>query len=193
MSSCWIAKMRTNHDSCDIFKQFEIHRLSANHHLSKYFECLDRPLGTDRLAGLNTKVISSRTCANLKLRETARLAKTSQACAIQDLEILDTLLGNVVQERWSLIKSISPGIFAWSVSCLILACTLQSDSLSAICKFGGFGGALLLTLLLLRKYLQLRNVVPYRHKVRGLIRAFKNGTIRYRELEEVLVRPLSWK
>ncbi|KAI6776600.1 hypothetical protein HG530_000545 [Fusarium avenaceum] len=172
--------MRTNHDSCDIFKQFEIHRLSANHHLSKYFECLDRPLGTDRLAGLNTKVISSRTCANLKLRETARLAKTSQACAIQDLEILDTLLGNVVQERWSLIKSISPGIFA-------------CDSLSAICKFGGFGGALLLTLLLLRKYLQLRNVVPYRHKVRGLIRAFKNGTIRYRELEEVLVRPLSWK
>lgn len=54
-------------------------------------------------------------CANLKLRETARLAKTSQACAMKDLEILDTLLGNVVQERWPLIKFISPGIFAWYV------------------------------------------------------------------------------
>src|SRR5690242_6778025 len=55
-----MANMTKNYHSCDIFEQFEIHRLSANRHLSKYFECLDQPQGTDRLAGLNTKVISSR-------------------------------------------------------------------------------------------------------------------------------------
>ncbi|SPJ71945.1 uncharacterized protein FTOL_01673 [Fusarium torulosum] len=186
-----MANMTKDHDSCDIFKQFEIHRLSANHYLSKYFECLDRPQGTDHRAGLNTKVIPSRTCANLKVRENVRLAKTLQACAIQDLEILDNLLGNFVEERRPLIKSISPGIVAWSVSCLILACTLQGNSLSATFKFGGFGGTLLLTLRLLRKYLQLRTAVPFQHKVRGLIRAFKNGTIRHRELDEVLILPLS--
>ncbi|CAJ0550786.1 Ff.00g107160.m01.CDS01 [Fusarium sp. VM40] len=109
--------MTANYDRCDIFKQFEIHRLSANHHLSKYFECLDRPQGTDSFAGLNTKVIPSRTAwANLKLRETARLAKTLQACAIQDLEILDNFLDNMLRERRSLIKSISPSIVAWQQS-----------------------------------------------------------------------------
>ncbi|KAH7242044.1 hypothetical protein BKA59DRAFT_513555 [Fusarium tricinctum] len=185
-----MANMTKNYDSCDIFEQFEIHRLSANHHLSKYFECLDRPQGTDRLAGLNTKVISSRTCMNLNVCGNAGLAKTSHTCAIQDLEILDKLLSHIVLERRSLIKPISPGIFAWSISCLILAYTLQGNSLSAAFKFGGFGGTFLLTLRLLRKYLQLRTVVPFQHKVRGLIRAFKNGTIRYRELEEVLIFPL---
>ncbi|KAM0208458.1 hypothetical protein ACHAPQ_000126 [Fusarium lateritium] len=101
--------------SCDVLRQFELHRLSANQHLSKYFECLERPQDTDSLAGLNTKAIPSQTYTDLKVRDNARLAKTSQACAIRDLDILDKILGEIKQKQCSLLKCLSPGIAAWYV------------------------------------------------------------------------------
>ncbi|KAM0186288.1 hypothetical protein ACHAPI_011774 [Fusarium lateritium] len=105
--------MTVDRGSCDVLKQFELHRLSANQHLSKYFECLERPQDTDRFAGLNTKAIPSRTYTDLKVRDNARLAKTSQACAIRDLEVLDKILGEIKQTQCSLFKSLSPGL--WGV------------------------------------------------------------------------------
>ncbi|CAF3637039.1 unnamed protein product [Fusarium graminearum] len=66
------------------------------------------------------------------------------------------------------------------------------DGLSGLLvfKLGTFAGAALLTIHFVRECQKQTQLVPLQHKVRGLIRAFKNGTIRYRDLDEVLLASL---
>lgn len=69
--------------------------------------------------------------------------------------------------------------------------TSQGDLTVLFFKIGTVSGALAMATQLARKFLQLRKITPLQHKVRGLVRAFKNGTIRYRDSEEVMLSSLN--
>jgi hypothetical protein len=75
--------------------------------------------------------------------------------------------------------------------CFIGPYVNSQGDLTAFFKIIAVSGALSITAQLVRKFLQLRKVTPLQHKVRGLVRAFKNGTIRYRDSEEVMISPLN--
>ncbi|KAL5601724.1 hypothetical protein FOBRF1_009257 [Fusarium oxysporum] len=117
-------------------------------------------------------------------------ARLSQTNAIQDLVKLDAILGQIKQQERSYITAISPLIVAWMAICFTLPyVTLQGDP-SVFFKIGAVSGAFAIAAQLVRKFLQLRKITPLQHKVRGLVRAFKNGTIRYRDMEEVMISSL---
>lgn len=75
--------------------------------------------------------------------------------------------------------------------CFTLPYATSQGDLSVFLKIGAVSGTLMITFQLVRKFLQLEKTTPLQHKVRGLVRAFKNGTIRYRDSEEVMISSLN--
>lgn len=75
--------------------------------------------------------------------------------------------------------------------CFTLSYVTSPGDLSVLLEIGTVSGALATAAQIFRKFLQLRKITPLQHKVRGLVRAFKNGTIRYRDSEEVMISSLN--
>ncbi|KAM0078789.1 hypothetical protein ACKRZS_009522 [Fusarium odoratissimum] len=171
------------HDN-DALKQFETCRQSANGHLNRYFKYIGHEKIQYDLAGLYARPLQPR---GSEADQNARLSQTN---AIQDLVKLDAILGQIKQQERSYITAISPLIVPWMAICFTLPyVTLQGDP-SVFFKIGAVSGAFAIAAQLVRKFLQLRKITPLQHKVRGLARAFKNGTIRYRDMEEVMISSL---
>ncbi|KAF4494085.1 integral membrane PTH11 [Fusarium agapanthi] len=173
-----------NHDG-DVFRQFETCRESANGHLRNYFEYIGHEKIQEDLPGLYARALQSRDS------EADQNARLSQINAIQDLVKLDDTLGRIKKEERPYIKAISPLIVAWTAFCFTLPYVTSKGDLSVFFKIGAVSGAFAIAAQLFRKILQLRKITPLQHKVRGLVRAFKNGTIRYRDLEEVMISSLN--
>ncbi|KAF4337717.1 hypothetical protein FBEOM_8385 [Fusarium beomiforme] len=174
----------SEHD-IDAFEQFESYRQSANRHLKNYFESIDVDLNHDDLPGLRDRPLRPQ---NPEADESARI---SRASAVQDLIKLDNILGSIKKQKRPYINSISPIIATWTVFCCVMPYFMPQTDSSVIYKAGGIAGAFSLAVQLFRKFLQSRKITPLQHKVRGLVRAFKNGTIRYRDWEEVLIPSLN--
>ncbi|KAM0405660.1 hypothetical protein ACHAQC_000747 [Fusarium culmorum] len=109
---------------------------------------------------------------------------------MQELGNVEAILEEIIKQQKPLARSVLPRLLSCTVSFLGLACAIQHPLLSKVFKLGAFAGAALLTIRFVRECQKQRQLLPLRHKVRGLIRAFKNGTIRYRGLDEVLVASL---
>ncbi|KAF5664576.1 integral membrane protein PTH11 [Fusarium denticulatum] len=138
----------------------------------------------ENLPGLYTRTL------HLRGSEADQNARLSQTNAIKGLIRLDDILGQIKQEEQPYIKAISPLIVAWTAFCFTLPYVTSQDHLSVLFKVGAVSGAFAIAAQLVRKFLQLWKITPLQHKVRGLVRAFKNGTIRYRDLEEVVISSL---
>ncbi|KAG8676289.1 hypothetical protein FPOAC1_002291 [Fusarium poae] len=186
-------------DDSGVFEEFEIHRRYTNSHLRHYFDFLNRHSSEDRLPGLSDRAS----------KETSKilLLKDISTSAIQELKVLENIIEEIIKKEKPLASLVSPDILSCTVFCLAVAFALPNSPLSVAFKTGTFAGSTFLTIRLIRKYLQRRQLVPLQrvdficilqdlrlenhptkvplqHKVRGLIRAFKNGTIRYRDLDE---------
>ncbi|KAF5983137.1 integral membrane protein PTH11 [Fusarium bulbicola] len=173
-----------NHDG-EVFRQFEICRESANGHLRKYFEYVGHEKIQEDLPGLYARPLQSR---GSEADQNARLSQTN---AIHDLVELDDILGRMKQDERPYIKAVSPLVVAWTAFCLTLPYATPQGDPSVFFKIGAVAGAFVIAAQLVRKFLQLRNITPLQHKVRGLVRAFKNGTIQHRDSEEVLISSLN--
>ncbi|KAF5576162.1 integral membrane protein PTH11 [Fusarium pseudoanthophilum] len=171
------------HDS-DVFRQFETCRESINGHLKKYFEYIGHEESQKDLPGLYVRPLRPHGS------EAVQRARLSQTSAIKDLVKLDGILENIKKQRLPYVKAMPPLIVAWTAFCITLPYVFPQDDLSVFFKIGAVSGALAIVSQLVRKFLQLRKITPLQHKVRGLVRAFKNGTIRYRDLEEVMISSL---
>ncbi|KAF4432153.1 integral membrane PTH11 [Fusarium acutatum] len=171
------------HDS-DVFRQFETCRESVNGHLKKYFESIGHEKSHEDLPGLYARPLQSLGS------EAAQNAQLSQTNAIKDLVKLDDILGQIKQQERPYIKAISPLIVAWTAFCFTLPYVTSLGDLYVFLKIGTVLGAFAIAAQLVRKFLQLRKITPLQHKVRRLVRAFKNGTIRYRDSEEVMISSL---
>ncbi|PNP85163.1 hypothetical protein FNYG_01392 [Fusarium nygamai] len=169
----------------DVFRRFETCRESVNGHLKKYFESIGHDKSHEDLAGLYTRPLPPRES------EADQSARLSQASAIKDLIKLDDILRQIKQQERSYMKAISPLIVAWTVFCFTLPYVTSQSDLSVLLKIGAVSGVFAIAVQLVRKFLQLRKTTPLQHKVRGLVRAFKNGTIRYRDPEEVMISSLN--
>ncbi|KAF5229760.1 hypothetical protein FANTH_14097 [Fusarium anthophilum] len=123
--------------------------------------------------------------------EAEQNARLSQTNAIKDLIKLDNILGRMKQDERPYIKAVSPLVVAWTAFCLTLPYATPQGDLSVLFKIGAIAGAFIIAAQLVLKFLQRRKITPLQHKVRGLIRAFKNGTIRYRDSEQVLISSLN--
>ncbi|KAF5699764.1 integral membrane protein PTH11 [Fusarium mundagurra] len=172
------------HDS-DVFRQFETCRESVNGHLKKYFEYTGHEKTQDDLAGLCARPLQPRGS------EADQSARFSQTNAIKDLVKLDDILGKIKQQERPYIDAISPLIVAWAAFCFTLPYVTLPGDLPVFFRIGAISGALAIAAQLVRKFLQLRKITPLQHKVRGLVRAFKNGTIRYRDSEEAMISSLN--
>ncbi|UZP34878.1 hypothetical protein NXS19_002694 [Fusarium pseudograminearum] len=170
------------HSDIDLFQEFEIHRHHANSHLRSYFEVLDQHSGRDGLSGLLDR--------NPRESRKMLLLKVISTRTIQELGTVEAILEEIIKQQKPLAKSVLPRLLSCTVSFLGLACAVQHPQLSRVFKLSAFAGAALLIICFVREYQKQRQLVPLQHKVRGLIRAFKNGTIRYRDLDEVLVASL---
>ncbi|CEI66026.1 hypothetical protein FVEN_g4563 [Fusarium venenatum] len=173
--------LSTRNDS-NVFKEFEIHRRSTNNHIISYFECLGQHPSGDGLPGLLDRTP----------RENSQILmlKDISISAVQELKILESIIGEIIKQEKPLASSVSPSVLSCTVFCLAVAYALSNPPLSVFFKTVTVVGSAFLTIRLVRKYLQRRQLVPLQHKVQGLGRAFKNGTIRYRDLDEVVVSPL---
>ncbi|KAF4954469.1 hypothetical protein FGADI_5248 [Fusarium gaditjirri] len=169
----------------DAFQQFETCRESANGHLKKYFEYFGHEKIPEDLPGLCARPLQPRGS------EADQIAQLAQTNAIKDLVKLDDILGKIKQQERPYIKAISPLIIVWTAFCFTLPYVISQGDPSVFFKIGAISGAFAIAAQVVRKFLQLRKITPLQHKVRGLVRAFKNGTIRYRDLEEVMVSSLS--
>ncbi|RBR06325.1 hypothetical protein FVER53590_07611 [Fusarium verticillioides] len=127
----------------------------------------------------------------LRGSEADKSAQLSQINAIKDLAKLDGILENIKRQRQLHIKAVSPLIVAWTAFCITWPYATSQGDLSVLFKIGAVSGAFIIAAQLVRKFLQLRKITPLQHKVRGLVRAFKNGTIRYRDPEEVMISSLN--
>ncbi|KAF5562408.1 integral membrane protein PTH11 [Fusarium napiforme] len=172
-----------DHDG-DVFRRFETGRESVNGHLRKYFEYTGYEKARDNLPGLYVRPLRPQE------PEAVRNARFLQAKAIEDLVKLDNILGQIQQQDRPYIKAISPLTVALTAFCITLPYVFPQDHMSVFFKIGAVSGALAIVAQLVRKFLQLRKITPLQHKVRGLVRAFKNGTIRYRDPEEVMISSL---
>ncbi|KAI7760858.1 hypothetical protein LZL87_008070 [Fusarium oxysporum] len=173
-----------DHDS-DVFRQLETCRESVNGHLKKYFEYIGHEKSHEDLPGLCARPLQSRGS------EADQNAQLSQTNAIKDLVKLDDILGKIKQQERPYIKAMSPLIVAWTAFCFTLPYVTSQGDLSVFFKIGAVSGAFAITSQLVRKFLQLRKITPLQHKIRGLVRAFKNGTIQYRDSEEVMISSLN--
>ncbi|KAG4253257.1 hypothetical protein FPRO03_07217 [Fusarium proliferatum] len=168
----------------DVFQQFETCRESVNGHLRKYFEYIGHKENHEDLPGLYARPLP------LRGSEAGQSARLSQTNAIQDLIKLDDILGQIKHQERPYSKSISPLIAAWTAFCFTLPYAASLGDLSFLFEIGTASGAFAIAAQIFRKFLQLRKITPLQHKVRGLVRAFKNGTIRYRDSEEVMIPSL---
>ncbi|KAF5562965.1 integral membrane protein PTH11 [Fusarium phyllophilum] len=168
----------------NVFRQYEACRESVNGHLKKYFEYAGLGKSHEDLPGLYVRPLQSQGS------EAYQSARLSQADAIKEIIKLDKILTQIKQQKRPYIKAISPLIVAWTAFCFTLPYVTSQGDLAVFFKIGAVSGALLITVQLVRKFLQLRRITPMQHKVRGLVRAFKNGTIRYRDSEEVMISSL---
>ncbi|KAG5744070.1 hypothetical protein H9Q70_013227 [Fusarium xylarioides] len=171
------------HDS-DMFRQFETCRESANGYLRQYFEYTGYEKIQDDHPGLYARPLQPREPG---ADQSARLSQTN---AIKDLVKLDAILGKIKQQERPYIKAVSPLIVAWTAFCFTLPYVTSQGDLSVFLKIGAISGVFAIIAQLVRKFLQLRKITPLQHKVQGLIRAFKNGTIRYRDSEAVMISSL---
>ncbi|EWG47538.1 hypothetical protein FVEG_16151 [Fusarium verticillioides 7600] len=172
------------HDS-DVLRQFETCREFVNGHLKEYFEYTRYEKIQDDVPGLYASPIL------LRGSEADKSAQLSQINAIKDLAKLDGILENIKRQRQLHIKAVSPLIVAWTAFCITWPYATSQGDLSVLFKIGAVSGAFIIAAQLVRKFLQLRKITPLQHKVRGLVRAFKNGTIRYRDPEEVMISSLN--
>ncbi|KAK6723669.1 hypothetical protein SNK03_002473 [Fusarium graminearum] len=170
------------HSDNDLFQEFEIHRRYANSHLRSYFEVLDQHSSRDGLSGLLDR--------NPRESQKMLLLKAISTSTMQELGNVEAILEEIIKQQTHLARSVLPRLLSCTVSFLGLACAIQHPQLSKVFKLGAFAGAALLTIRFVREYQKQRQLVPLQHKVRGFIRAFKNGTIRYRDLDEVLLASL---
>ncbi|KAF5977886.1 integral membrane protein PTH11 [Fusarium coicis] len=157
------------HDS-DVIRQFETCRESINGHLKKYFEYTGHEESQKDLPGFTPDLFDPVALKQIRL---------------------DDILGQIKQQERPYIKAISPLIVAWTAFCFTLPYVTSQGDLTVPFKIGAVSGALAIAAQLARKFLQLRKITPLQHKVRGLVRAFKNGTIRYRDSEEVMLSSLN--
>ncbi|XEU99691.1 hypothetical protein FSHL1_004978 [Fusarium sambucinum] len=166
----------------DVFQEFEIHRRYTNDCLRSYFELLSQFSNENGLPGLLDRTP----------RETSKilLLKDISTGAVQKLRVLQNIVEEIIKREKPLASSVSPSLLSCMAFFLAVAYALPNPPLSAAFNAGAFVGSAFLTIRFVRKYLQRMQLVPLRHKVRGLIRAFKNGTIRRRDLDEVLISSL---
>ncbi|CEF74396.1 unnamed protein product [Fusarium graminearum] len=170
------------HSDNDLFQEFEIHRRYANSHLRSYFEVLDQHSSRDGLSGLLGR--------NPRQGQKMLLLKVISTSTIEELGNVEAILEEIIKQQKPLTRSVLPRLLSYTVSFLGLAYAVQHPQLSKVFKLGTFAGAALLTIHFVRECQKQTQLVPLQHKVRGLIRAFKNGTIRYRDLDEVLLASL---
>ncbi|CVK96815.1 uncharacterized protein FMAN_11144 [Fusarium mangiferae] len=175
---------RIDYDS-DVFRQFETCRESVNGQLRKYFQAIGHEESRDHLPGLYARP------RPLRGSEADQRARLSQTNAIHNLIKLDDILGQIKQQERPYISAVSPVIVAWTAFWFTLSYVTSLGDLSVLFMTGAVSGALAIAAQLVRKFLQLRKITPLQHKVRGLVRAFKNGTIRYRDSEEVMISSLN--
>ncbi|KAF5652814.1 integral membrane protein PTH11 [Fusarium sp. NRRL 25303] len=172
------------HDS-DGLRQFETCRESVNGHLREYFESIGHEESHGDLPGLYARPLPTRGS------EADQRARLSQTNAIYNLIKLDEILGQIKQQEQPYISAVSPIIVAWTAFWFTLSYVTSLGDLSVLFKTGAVSGALAIAAQLVRKFLQLRKITPLQRKVQGLVRAFKNGTIRYRDSEEVMISSLN--
>ncbi|KAH7198403.1 uncharacterized protein B0J16DRAFT_378844 [Fusarium flagelliforme] len=168
-------------EDMDFYEKFEFHRRAANNYLRSYFECFTHH---HDLPGLNRRSLNPQKDGDSKVSP-----KTTElrAGATRELAMLQDILQMIQKQEQHPVKSVSSDLAIWTASCLILAYAVPHPAFSII---SACFGTVVLTARMIRKYLQLREIVPLQHKVGGLIRGFKNGTIRYRDLDEVLISSL---
>ncbi|KAL6921004.1 hypothetical protein ACHAP8_010466 [Fusarium lateritium] len=184
----------------DVFQEFEIHRRYTNDCLRSYFELLSQfsnENGLPGLLGIPRHFFNGDQPTDLKTidrtpRETSKilLLKDISTGAVQKLRVLQNIVEEIIKREKPLASSVSPSLLSCMAFFLAVAYALPNPPLSAAFNAGAFVGSAFLTIRFVRKYLQRMQLVPLRHKVRGLIRAFKNGTIRRRDLDEVLISSL---
>ncbi|RGP72630.1 hypothetical protein FLONG3_6638 [Fusarium longipes] len=176
-------------DENELLKDFEIYRKSVNKDLGDYFRCLDRHSQRDNLPGLKCILKNTQINEGAEIADLSALNNVS-ARVMQELSVLNDILQEPQRREQHLVEYMSPSLASWTASCLILAYAVPHSALSMAFVLGTSAGTGLLIMQLVRKYLRLRELAPLQHKVQGLIRAFKNGTIRYRDLDEVLISSL---
>ncbi|KAF5702622.1 integral membrane protein PTH11 [Fusarium globosum] len=167
----------------------EIPRISFKHGPGdvalEYFESIGHEETHEDLPGLSARPLPPR---GSEADQSARLSQTN---AIHDLIKLDDILGQIQQQERPYVSAVSPIIVAWTAFYFTLPYVTSPGDLSLFFKIGAVSGVFAIAAQLVRKFLQLRKITPLQHKVRGLVRAFKNGTIRYRDSEEVMISSLN--
>ncbi|KAL3595698.1 hypothetical protein FPOAC2_10053 [Fusarium poae] len=177
-----------------VYVLFEADRRSANYQMNKYFNYLERLPTSITELNENGMCQELSTRDGLEARRNMWRLKIAQDTAVEDLKNLIENLDKIKEQEKSEKRTNSPAaLIAWTVACSILAFAVPHEVSSSAFKIGGLGGMLLFAVRLLWKPSSLESLDPVQHKLEGLLQSFQDGTMQYRDRNEVLIAKLNRK
>ncbi|KAH7022018.1 hypothetical protein EDB80DRAFT_693943 [Ilyonectria destructans] len=160
-------------EPADVWKEFQVHRSSAEYHLNNYLDYLARSCDVPDDSPVASQDLSTRT-QPARNRNKIQM-KISRDTAIRDLLAMETVLAHAKNLRKPQKPTLSPVAAIWTVACSFSAWTIPVKVAANISALGAAVGAVVCAVPVAQHWYQGRQLDDARARVQELRCTFEDN------------------